>query len=47
VQTLEQVDLFRAATLPKSRQMFDSDELLNEEAKKDRQTWLKRVLTGK
>jgi len=47
VQTLEQVDLFRAASQPKSRQMFDSDELLNEEAKKDRHTWLKRVLTGK
>ena len=47
VQTLEQVDLYRAATLPKSRQMFDSDELLNEEAKKDRQDWLKRTLTGK
>jgi dienelactone hydrolase len=47
VQTLEQVDLFRAASQPKSRQMFDSDELLNEEARKDRQAWLKRVLTGK
>ena len=47
VQTLEQVDLFRAATQPKSRQMFDSDELLNDDAKRDRQTWLKRVLTGK
>ena len=47
VQTLEQVDLYRAASQPKSRQMFDSDELLNEEAKKDRQVWLKRVLTGK
>ncbi len=47
VQTLEQVDLYRAASQPKSRQMFDSDELLNDEAKKDRQTWLKRVLTGK
>ena len=47
VQTLEQVDLYRAASLPKSRQMFDSDELLNDDAKKDRQTWLKRVLTGK
>ena len=47
VQTLEQVDLFRATSTPKSRQMFDSDELLNDEAKKDRQTWLKRVLTGK
>ncbi len=47
VQTLEQVDLFRAATLPKSRQMFESDELLNEEAKKDRHTWLKRIFTGK
>lgn len=47
VQTLEQVDLFRAASQPKSRQMFDSDELLNDEAKKDRHAWLKRVLTGK
>jgi pimeloyl-ACP methyl ester carboxylesterase len=47
VQTLEQVDLFRATSTPKSRQMFDSDELLNDEAKKDRHTWLKRVLTGK
>ncbi len=47
VQTLEQVDLFRAASQPKSRQMFDSDELLNDEAKKDRHGWLKRVLTGK
>lgn len=47
VQTLEQVDLYRAASQPKSRQMFDSDELLNDEAKKDRQTWLRRVLTGK
>jgi pimeloyl-ACP methyl ester carboxylesterase len=47
VQTLEQVDLFRAASQPKSRQMFDSDELLNEEARKDRHTWLKRVLSGK
>ncbi len=47
VQTLEQVDLFRAASQPKSRQMFESDELLNDEAKKDRQSWLKRVLTGK
>ncbi len=47
VQTLEQVDLYRAASQPKSRQMFDSDELLNDEAKKDRQTWLRRVLIGK
>ena len=47
VQTLEQVDLYRAASQPKSRQMFDSDELLNDEAKKDRQVWLKRILTGK
>jgi pimeloyl-ACP methyl ester carboxylesterase len=47
VQTLEQVDLFRAASQPKTRQMFDSDELLNEEAKKDRHAWLKRVLLGK
>lgn len=47
VQTLEQVDLYRAASQPKSRQMFDSDELLNDEAKKDRLAWLKRVLTGK
>jgi dienelactone hydrolase len=47
VQTLEQVDLFRAASQPKSRQMFESDELLNDEAKKDRQAWLKRVLINK
>jgi dienelactone hydrolase len=47
VQTLEQVDLFRAAAQPKSRQMYESDELLNEEAKKDRIAWLKRTLTGK
>jgi pimeloyl-ACP methyl ester carboxylesterase len=47
VQTLEQVDLFRAASQPKSRLMFDADELLNDEAKKDRFNWLKRVLTGK
>ena len=47
VQTLEQVDLFRAASQPKSRQMFDSDEMLNDEAKKDRHVWLRRVLQGK
>lgn len=47
VQTLEQVDLFRAAPQPKSRQMYESDELLNDEAKKDRIAWLKRTLTGK
>ena len=47
VQTLEQVDLYRAASLPKSRQMFDSDELLNEEAKKDRQVWLRKALLAK
>jgi dienelactone hydrolase len=47
VQTLEQVDLFRAASQPKSRQMFDSDEMLNDEAKRDRQAWLRRVLQGK
>ena len=47
VQTLEQVDLFRAALQPKTRQMFDSDELLNEEARKDRGLWLKKVLLGK
>jgi dienelactone hydrolase len=47
VQTLEQVDLYRATSQPKSRLMFDSDELLNDEAKKDRQAWLKRVLIGK
>ena len=34
VQTLEQVDLYRAASQPKSRQMFEADELLNDEAKK-------------
>ena len=47
VQTLEQVDLYRAALQPKTRQMFDSDELLNEEARKDRGLWLKKVLLGK
>lgn len=47
VQTLEQVDLFRAASQPKTRQMFDSDELLNDDARKDRHAWLKRVLMGK
>ena len=47
VQTLEQVDLYRAASHPKARQMFDSDELLNEEARKDRGLWLKKVLLGK
>ena len=47
VQTLEQVDLYRAASHPKARQMFDSDELLNDEARKDRQLWLKKVLLGK
>lgn len=47
VQTLEQVDLYRAALQPKTRQMFDSDELLNEEARKDRALWLKKVLLGK
>jgi hypothetical protein len=46
-QTLEQVDLFRAASQPKSRQMYESDELLNDEARKDRLAWLKRTLTGK
>lgn len=47
VQTLEQVDLFRAASQPKSRQMYESDELLNDEARKDRTAWLKRTLSGK
>jgi dienelactone hydrolase len=47
VQTLEQVDLYRAASQPKSRQMFEADELLNDEAKKDRHAWLRRVLLGK
>ena len=47
VQTLEQVDLYRAAVQPKTRQMFDSDELLNEEARKERGLWLKQVLLGK
>lgn len=47
VQTLEQVDLYRAASQPKSRQMFEADELLNDEAKKDRQAWLRKVLLGK
>ena len=47
VQTLEQVDLYRAASQPKARQMFDSDEMLNDEARKDRGLWLKKVLLGK
>ncbi len=47
VQTLEQVDLFRAASQPKSRQMYDADELLNDEARKDRAKWLLRTLTGR
>ncbi len=47
VQTLEQVDLYRAAVQPKTRQMFDSNELLNEEARKERQIWLKKALLGK
>jgi len=41
------VDLYRAASQPKSRQMFEADELLNDEAKKDRHAWLRRVLLGK
>jgi len=47
VQTLEQVDLWRAASQPKSRQMFEADEMLNGEATKDRQAWLKKTLLGK
>jgi pimeloyl-ACP methyl ester carboxylesterase len=47
VQTLEQVDLFRATSQPKSRQMYDSDEMLNDEAKKDRLNWLRTTLRGK
>ncbi|MBP6528851.1 MAG: hypothetical protein KA260_01935 [Burkholderiales bacterium] len=47
VQTLEQVDLYRAASQPKTRLMFDSDEMLNEDARKDRQAWLRKVLLGK
>ncbi len=47
VQTLEQVDLYRAASQPKSRLMFESDEMLNDEARKDRQAWLRKVLLGK
>ena len=47
VQTLEQVDLYRAASQPKARQMFDSDEMLNDEARTDRKLWLKKVLLGK
>jgi len=27
--------------------MFDSDEMLNEDARKDRQAWLRKVLLGK
>lgn len=47
VQTLEQVDLFRAASQPKARQMYDADELLNDEARKDRANWLRALLRGK
>ena len=47
VQTLEQVDLYRAAVQPKSREMFDADEILNDEARKDRAVWLKKALFGK
>jgi hypothetical protein len=47
VQTLEQVDLFRATSQPKTRQMYDSDEMLNDEAKKDRLNWLRTTLRGK
>lgn len=47
VQTLEQVDLYRATSQPKARQMFDSDEMLNDDARKDRGLWLKKVLLGK
>lgn len=46
VQTLEQVDLFRATSQPKSRQMYEADELLNEEARKDRGNWLRTALRG-
>ncbi len=47
VQTLEQVDLFRATSQPKSRQMYEADESLNEEARKDRANWLKLQLKSK
>jgi dienelactone hydrolase len=47
VQTLEQVDLFRATSQPKSRAMYDADELLNDEAKRDRAAWLRATLRGK
>jgi hypothetical protein len=47
VQTLEQVDLYRAASQPKSRQMYEADELLNDDARKDRATWLRTLLRGK
>jgi hypothetical protein len=46
VQTLEQVDLFRATSQPKTRQMYEADELLNEEARKDRANWLRTTLRG-
>jgi hypothetical protein len=46
-QTLEQVDLYRAASNPKSRQMYESDEMLNDEAKRDRANWLRTLLRGK
>lgn len=47
VQTLEQVDLFRATSRPKSRAMYEADELLNDEAKRDRASWLRATLRGK
>jgi pimeloyl-ACP methyl ester carboxylesterase len=47
VPTMEQVDLFRAASAPKTRMMVESDEMLNDDAKKDRFNWLKRAMTGK
>jgi hypothetical protein len=47
VQTLEQVDLFRATSSPKSRQMYEADELLNDEARKDRINWLRTLLRAK
>lgn len=43
-QTLEQVDLYRAAPTPKTRQLYESDELLNDEARKDRLAWLRQAL---
>ena len=47
VQTLEQVDLYRAASQPKSRRCSKPTSCLTTKAKKDQHAWLRRVLLGK